>query len=74
MIFVGWGDTVASDTWSRIYTILYTIIGVPIVFSAYANVGKLIDRTYCADWIFQTMVVRHKVIVRSSKNFLLSNF
>lgn len=58
---IGWGDMAATNAFSRIYSVCYTLICTPIVFTAFAQMGKLIDKRYTADWQFLTMVVRQKV-------------
>uniref|UniRef100_A0A914C4I5 Potassium channel domain-containing protein n=1 Tax=Acrobeloides nanus TaxID=290746 RepID=A0A914C4I5_9BILA len=57
---IGWGDIAATNTISRIYSVAYTLICSPIVFVTFAQMGKLIDRRYTADWQFLTLVVRQK--------------
>lgn len=58
---IGWGDIRANNMWSQTFCTLYTIFGVPIFFSALANVGRLISDFYTLDWLFLTCVVRPEV-------------
>uniref|UniRef100_A0A915DQ05 Potassium channel domain-containing protein n=1 Tax=Ditylenchus dipsaci TaxID=166011 RepID=A0A915DQ05_9BILA len=58
---IGWGDTKATNKWSQAFCVVYTIFSVPIVFSAFANMGRLISEFYCVDWLFLTAVVRRRI-------------
>jgi hypothetical protein len=58
---IGWGDSKPTNRWSQAFCTLYTIFGVPIVFCAFANVGRLISPYYTIDWLLLTGVVRKKV-------------
>nr|CAD2190335.1 unnamed protein product [Meloidogyne enterolobii] len=55
---IGWGDIRPGNKLSQAFCTLYTIFGVPIFFSALANVGRLISDFYTLDWLFLTCVVR----------------
>uniref|UniRef100_A0A914C0T3 Potassium channel domain-containing protein n=1 Tax=Acrobeloides nanus TaxID=290746 RepID=A0A914C0T3_9BILA len=57
---IGWGDIVATNSISRVYTVAYTLLGAPVVFSGFANIGKVFDRNYTPDWQFLANVVRQK--------------
>ncbi|KAI1723900.1 ion channel domain-containing protein [Ditylenchus destructor] len=57
---IGWGDTKATNKWSQCFCVVYTVFSVPIVFSAFANMGRLISEFYCVDWLFLTAVVRRR--------------
>ncbi|KAI1719787.1 ion channel domain-containing protein [Ditylenchus destructor] len=58
---IGWGDTKATNKWSQMFCVVYTVFSVPIVFSAFANMGRLISEFYCVDWLFLTAVVRRRI-------------
>jgi len=58
---IGWGDIRPGNKLSQAFCTLYTIFGVPIFFSALANVGRLISDFYTLDWLFLTCVVRPMV-------------
>ncbi|KAH7724078.1 recQ-mediated genome instability protein 1-like protein [Aphelenchoides avenae] len=57
---IGWGDIKPTNVWSQTLVIFYTILGVPIIFSALSNVGRILSEFYCHDWLWLTAVVRRK--------------
>jgi hypothetical protein len=61
---IGWGDVRASNKWSQALCTIYTIFGVPIFFSALANVGQFISGFYTVDWLYLTCVVRPMVLAK----------
>lgn len=67
---VGWGDTHAKTKNGQLLTVFYTLFGIPIMFSAFANIGRLMSEFYCVDWFFLTAVVRRRV---SKKKFISFN-
>jgi hypothetical protein len=44
---IGWGDSHASTSLSQAFTVLYVLAGIPMLFSAYANLGRLITEFCC---------------------------
>jgi len=64
---IGWGDSHPSARITMGFIILYTVIGIPMLFSMMANCGRMIAECYTVDWMFLSAVVRgKKPIVRSN--------
>ncbi|KAI6171148.1 Casein kinase II subunit beta [Aphelenchoides bicaudatus] len=64
---IGWGDSHPKTRASMGFIIVYTIIGIPMLFSMMANCGRIISEVYTVDWLFLSAVVRgRKPIVRSN--------
>ncbi|KAI6237498.1 hypothetical protein M3Y95_00271500 [Aphelenchoides besseyi] len=55
---VGWGGSHAETSWCRLFVVVYTLLGVPMVYSTMANLGRLISEFYTVDWLYVTAVVR----------------
>ncbi|KAI6199527.1 hypothetical protein M3Y96_00636700 [Aphelenchoides besseyi] len=55
---VGWGGSHAETSWCRLFVVIYTLLGVPMVYSTMANLGRLISEFYTVDWLYVTAVVR----------------
>lgn len=53
-------------------SVIYTVFGVPIMFSAFSNIGRLMTEFYCIDWFFLTSVVRRRVIFLIKTYFSLT--
>uniref|UniRef100_A0A915NWS3 Potassium channel domain-containing protein n=1 Tax=Meloidogyne floridensis TaxID=298350 RepID=A0A915NWS3_9BILA len=47
---IGWGDSQAGNTQSQAFTVIYIIIGIPMLFSVYANLGRLVTHFCCQYW------------------------
>lgn len=58
---IGWGDSSAGNQWSRIFCVIYTLFGTPIMYSSLANLGKVLSEFYTVDWLYYSAVVRGKV-------------
>ena len=43
---IGWGDSHSSNAWSQLFCTVFTLLGVPFLFSAFANLGRLITEFY----------------------------
>ncbi|KAH7706418.1 Twik (KCNK-like) family of potassium channelsalpha subunit 5 [Aphelenchoides avenae] len=57
---IGWGDSSSTTMWSRAFCTAYIILGVPLLFSAMANLGRMLTKYYCVDWLYFGVVVRGK--------------
>ena len=44
---IGWGDSFATTTFSQSFTVIYILLGIPMLFSAYANFGRFITVFCC---------------------------
>jgi precorrin-2 methylase len=51
----------AKNPGSQIFCVVYTLIGVPIIYSTMANIGKTVSELYTVDWLYFTAVVRGRV-------------
>lgn len=60
-ILLGWGDSHPKTRESMGFIIIYTVIGIPMLFSMMANCGRIISEVYTVDWMFLSAVVRGKV-------------
>ncbi|KAL3085628.1 hypothetical protein niasHT_037369 [Heterodera trifolii] len=47
---IGWGDSRASNSLSQAFTLLYILIGIPMLFSAFANLGRTLTEYCCVLW------------------------
>ncbi|KAF7640505.1 Ion_trans_2 domain-containing protein [Meloidogyne graminicola] len=47
---IGWGDSQAGNTSSQAFTIFYIVLGIPMLFSVYANLGRLVTSFCCNYW------------------------
>ncbi|CAD5218621.1 unnamed protein product [Bursaphelenchus okinawaensis] len=63
---IGWGDITPSSNWGKMACVLYQIIGVPIVFAALSNCGRLLTEFYTVDFLYLTAVVRGKNPTKTS--------
>uniref|UniRef100_A0A914YVF4 Potassium channel domain-containing protein n=1 Tax=Panagrolaimus superbus TaxID=310955 RepID=A0A914YVF4_9BILA len=65
---IGWGNLPPTVIVSRLFTMPYAAIGVPLTFLSLSNVAKyLIDNDFTVDWMFLSNVLRHKVSVPEKK-------
>ncbi|CAD5224701.1 unnamed protein product [Bursaphelenchus xylophilus] len=63
---IGWGDLTPSSNWGKIACVIYQIVGVPIVFAALSNCGRLLTEFYTVDFLYLTAVVRGKNPTKNS--------
>uniref|UniRef100_A0A914QQB4 Potassium channel domain-containing protein n=1 Tax=Panagrolaimus davidi TaxID=227884 RepID=A0A914QQB4_9BILA len=65
---IGWGNLPPTVQVSRLFTMSYAAIGVPLTFLSLTGFAKyLIHNDFTVDWMFLSNVLRHKVSVPEKK-------
>uniref|UniRef100_A0A7E4ZR07 Ion_trans_2 domain-containing protein n=1 Tax=Panagrellus redivivus TaxID=6233 RepID=A0A7E4ZR07_PANRE len=57
---IGWGHIPLQTPTAQFLSIFYALIGIPLTFACFANLGRLVVKAYTIDWILLSAVVRRK--------------
>jgi hypothetical protein len=65
---IGWGNLPPTIQISRLFTMPYAAIGVPLTFLTLSNFAKyIIHNDFTVDWMFLSNVLRHRISVPEKK-------
>jgi hypothetical protein len=68
---IGYGHVVPTCAYSKIFTICYTVFGIPLVFLTFANMGQFLAEFY---WLLFTWITRRKEVITDALPLYVTAF